>query len=239
MKEGFYVTTDEAVQILISVLAISFAFTLVFAGIDGLFDYPREFFVFVAMSLVTIGSGFILHEMSHKLAAVYYGARAEFRMWTQGIIFMLLVSYWRMLFAAPGAVYIYAHRISRKQNGLISIAGPIMNLAVMSAFLLLAFFTPLTQYYSFLRGIIFFGIQNGLVNVWEFGVAINLILALFNMIPVFPLDGSKVYAWNPFIWVGFTVFLLFVSVFLFSFGLVIGWVILFTLAMVISKLLFR
>ncbi len=236
---GFYVTTDEAVQILISVLAISFAFSLVFAGIDGLFRYPKEFFVFVALSLVTIGSGFILHEMSHKLAAVYYGAQAEFRMWTQGIVFMIFTSLMGVLFAAPGAVYIYSRSITRKQNGFISLAGPVMNLAVMTAFIALSVYTPITQYYSFLHGFHFFGIRDGMVYVWEFGVAINLILALFNMIPAFPLDGSKVLAWNPLIWVGFTGFLLFLSAFLFSVGLVISWVMLFAIAIIISRLLFR
>lgn len=238
---SFSVTTDEAVQIMISVFAISFAFTLVFAGLNGLLKYPSEFFVFVALSLVTIGSGFILHEMSHKLAAVYYGAAAEFRMWVQGLVFMLLTSLIGVLFAAPGAVYIYSRNITRKQNCVISLAGPTMNLIVMSAFLVLSIYAPITQYYSFLaeRGITFFGIRNGLVNVWEFGVAINLILALFNMLPMFILDGSKVYAWNKFVWFGFTGFLLFLSWRLFGIGLVISWVFLFAFVAIITKVLFR
>jgi len=37
---------------------------------------------------------------------------------------------------------------------------------------------------------------------FSIGVAINAWLALFNMLPIGPLDGSKVLSWNPIVWVG-------------------------------------
>lgn len=238
MHRVFDITHDEAIQILISVTAISFAFSIIFLGLDGMFAYPAELIAFMALALVTIGSGFILHEMGHKAAAIYYGAQARFRMWTQGLIFMLITSVWGVLFAAPGAVYIYSRQITPRQNGIISITGPIVNLCIMFAFMVLAFTLPLTQHFSTLQNISFFGIRYGAVNVWEFGVAINLLLALFNMIPAFPLDGSKVFRWNKLIWFGFVGFLLILAVFLFSISMVISWVILFAIAMLFSKLMF-
>ena len=47
-----------------------------------------------------------------------------------------------------------------------------------------------------------------------YGAIINLWLGLFNMLPIGPLDGKKVFAWNPKIWAGLFVLLIF-FVFLF------------------------
>ena len=231
---------DEVQQILISVIAISFAFTLVFAHYDGLIQYPKEFVIFMIVSLVTIGSGFILHEMSHKLVAVYYGAYAKFRMWTQGIIFMLIVSLFGVLFAAPGAVYIYAKKITVKQNGIISIAGPAMNIFLMCFFLALHFLNIVKPFYfSFLYGVTFPNvIEGGAIDVWYFGAFINLILGLFNMIPAFPLDGSKIMTWSKPVWFATTAVMLVLGAVLFSPWLVLPWIFFLIILSLFSKILF-
>jgi Zn-dependent protease len=85
----------------------------------------------------------------------------------------------------------------------------------------------------------FFGIHGGMLNVWVFGALINLTLGLFNMIPAFPLDGSKVMAWNRFVWAGMTFGMLAIG-FLLGAGIsfIISWALLLVLALVFSKLLF-
>jgi Zn-dependent protease len=231
--EGIYVETDEAIQIIISVVAISFAFTIVFAGLGGLISYPGSFFVFMVLSLVTVGSGFILHEMAHKIVAIYYGAQARFQMWVQGLVFMLIISLLGVLFAAPGAVYIYSNNINRRQNGIISFIGPLVNVALVAFFLGLSVVAPIMLYFPFptLTG-------NGPVNAWYFGAQLNLILALFNMIPAFPIDGSKVFRWSKALWGTATLALLAVGVVLLGWGIVLGWLFLLVLALAFSKLLF-
>jgi Zn-dependent protease len=229
MHSLFYLEQDEAVQIIISVIAISFAFSLVFAGLGGMLSYPKEFLVFTVLSLVTVGSGFILHEMAHKLVAIYYGARAAFRMWAKGLVFMLITSALGVLFAAPGAVYIYSNNISRRQNGIISIVGPMVNLVLVGFFMALAALTPVVMHLSFIPGPL---------NVWAFGAKLNLILALFNMIPAFPLDGSKVFGWSKAVWGLGTILLLWLGMGLLGPGLLVSWIILLVLALVFSKLAF-
>ncbi len=85
----------------------------------------------------------------------------------------------RFLFAAPGAVVIQATSATQEQHGKISLAGPLTNLG------LAALFFPLQSFSGIL----------GLMGA--FGVIINLWLALFNLLPVPPLDGSKLFRWKP------------------------------------------
>ncbi|HIH76609.1 MAG TPA: metalloprotease, partial [Methanomassiliicoccales archaeon] len=97
----------------------------------------------------------------------------------------LLFSFLGFLFAAPGAVYIQG-RISKKQNGIISLAGPSTNIMFGTAFIILWLLFPS------------YGMWSAAFN-WV-GV-LSLILAGFNLIPLGPLDGKKVLAWSPTAWV--------------------------------------
>ena len=40
-----------------------------------------NFFVYGVVSILTIGVGFLFHEIAHKLVAQRYGCWAEFRIW--------------------------------------------------------------------------------------------------------------------------------------------------------------
>ncbi|MEK6982764.1 MAG: site-2 protease family protein [Candidatus Micrarchaeota archaeon] len=235
---NFNIEKEEAVQIIICVLAISFAFAIVFYGLDGLIKYPKDFLVFSLLCLATIGIGFIFHEMGHKILAMHYGAYAKFQMWVNGLGLMIITSFLGFLFAAPGAVYIYSNNISKRENGLISLVGPLINVAMVFVFLGLRVFLPAVQFFPGLNIDYFFGIRGGTVNVWAFGAGINLMLALFNMMPIFPLDGSKVYDWNRGVWFAVTASFLALGMFFYP-GIIISWIFMLILAFVISKVLFR
>lgn len=131
-----------------------------------------------ATSLVIVSVCFLLHELGHKFAAQKYGAWAEYRMFPQGLLLCLLLSIVGFLFAAPGAVMINGY-INKKQNGIISMAGPIVNLILGALFIILLFFTT-----GRLHSIIYLLAH------------FNVFLALFNLIPIPPLDGSKILKWN-------------------------------------------
>lgn len=196
------ISNREAKDILISVLAISLALTIATSNDRiGVLTHIQELPLLISFFAVTVGTGFVLHELAHKVVAIRFGCVAEFRMWFQGLILALLTSMIGLVFVAPGAVYIYAtSRITKQQNGLISLAGPFTNLVLSIAFLALAYVIPMR---------LSFPQPFGLVNVWFFASKINASLGLFNMVPIFPLDGSKIMDWSMLVWGAFGLILLF------------------------------
>ncbi len=180
----------EIIHIIISWLAISYAFAiLLFWSRNGIRPSNQELvngiYNPLVVSLFTVGISFIIHEMSHKLIAQRYGSWAEFRMNPFMLILMLVLVYFLgILFAAPGAVMIYGGNVGRRENGRISLAGPLSNLILGMAFFLL-----LSE-------------QGLLYEIGRYGVIVNITLALFNMIPFGIFDGKKVWDWNKLVYLG-------------------------------------
>lgn len=194
-----YITKKEIYDISISVAAITFALMFAVAGMS-LFSDLTEMLILFFIVLVTVGSGFILHEMGHKIVAMYYGAYAQFKMWVKGLIIMLFISIFGVVFAAPGAVYIYSKDITKREYGIISLAGPFVNIVLVIVFFILSKCCPI----YFIPHDINFDIMAYIGNnIWSLGVWINYILAVFNAIPAYPLDGSKVLDWGLKYWAGF------------------------------------
>ena len=187
-----HVGQGEAFEIVVSILAISLALSFVASGLN---IEPSRFKFLMAAFTITIGSGFVLHELAHKYYAVKYGAKAQFKAWPLGLagglalaIIPQLFQFRAPLFIAPGAVYIYAMRhISAKENGIISLAGPATNWLLAFVFFAIAISIP----------------DNIIISqVADLGARANMGLAMFNLLPIFPLDGSKVMAWDWKVWLG-------------------------------------
>ncbi|MAH03218.1 site-2 protease family protein [Candidatus Pacearchaeota archaeon] len=173
-------TNREIKDLFFAWLMISLAFAILFSGIGSLFSNPILFIISLGIALFTAGIGFLLHELMHKYVAQSYGFYAEFKAFYNMLFLAIAFSFFGFILAAPGAVFISGF-ITREKNGKISLAGPMTNilLAIIFLILLLIFTT------------------NGILGLFlNYGVMINSLLALFNMIPFMPFDGAKVYAWN-------------------------------------------
>ncbi len=193
-------TRKEIKDLLISLLVLSFALSMwTFKGSFGGYRLSLEESIVTGFFITVIA--FLSHEIiGHKFFAQKYGFDAEYKMWNFGLILLAAtaiitaLSSFNFIFAAPGAVYIYPSarkkfafsiaKITEKQYGIISLAGPAINIIIGLVLLYANFLVPLPIFFITSK--------------------ISFYLALFNMIPFFPLDGSKVFAWNKIIWLAVT-----------------------------------
>ena len=182
----FRFTKKEIRDLIISFIVIALGFTILYS--NG--DYSHIGIVFPVV-MIGVGVGFIFHELGHKFVAMHYGYYAEYELWPTGLLIALASSFFGFIFAAPGAVVIYSNGMEEKTNGIISIAGPIVNIILGLIFFLILvslgdFAYTETGYLVALTCVL--------------GTRINFFLAAFNLLPIPPLDGSKVMAWSVPVW---------------------------------------
>jgi len=168
---------NEIGQILLSTVVLGLAFTIALRG--GLTDF--------LFSLLTVGTGFVGHELAHKFMAVRFGYWAAYQMWPTGIFLALALALGGFVFAALGAVRIYGRMMSKGEQGVISLAGPSFNILLSVFFMAAALAFP------------------GFSNPLRVGAALNALIALFNCIPFSILDGQKIFAWDRSVWLLATV----------------------------------
>lgn len=168
----------------VALVALTVAFTFVLADrttgdVASILTGIRP--VHVLSAFLAVVTGFVLHELAHKVLAQRYGHWAEFRAQFGGLGFTVLIAaLTQFLFAAPGAVLIQG-RVTPRENGLISLVGPGMNFLIAGITYPLAWRTDTEASAT----IIFQGIAT-----------VNAVLCLFNLLPLGPLDGRKVLRWS-------------------------------------------
>lgn len=193
----------EIRDIVVSVVVLAVAFMILYRNnqfasyLDDRFGETAKWVVLLVVCIVLVTFSFLLHEFGHKFTAQRYGLWSEFRMYPMGLVLTLVTSVIGFLFAAPGAVMISGNMDDRK-NGKISIAGPAVNIvlagigiAVIAAIGMVSQTDPIP----------YDGVLLPLFYVAGMLASLNSFLALFNLIPIPPLDGSKVFRWNAVVWV--------------------------------------
>lgn len=170
----------EILHLTVSVLALTLAVTLARGGFQALTTFTPQLALNALAAFLAVGSGFVLHELAHKVVAQRYGHWAEFRAYFAGLGMTLLLAFTGILFAAPGAVLIQG-RVTPRENGLISLVGPATNLVLALAAWPLAWAVNADAIVPTIASMV---------------AQINAFLCLFNLVPLGPLDGRKVLRWN-------------------------------------------
>lgn len=146
-----------------------------------------------------IGS-IILHELAHGIAAIRCGDRTPIELghmtWnplvhmgqTSLIVFAVIGIAW-------GAMPVNPNRFRGKyDDAIVSFAGPLMNLILAALCIIVG-----ALWIRFAGGLP----QNLYDNFrvfWIAGAGLNIVLAAFNLLPIPPLDGSRILAnfWRPY-----------------------------------------
>ncbi|MDD3498196.1 MAG: site-2 protease family protein [Candidatus Moranbacteria bacterium] len=180
--------------------------------------------VLITFQVIILIMSVVIHEVSHGLSAFYLGdptAKYAGRLtlnpikhldpWGSFIVpFLMIISFgFGFGWAKPVPYNPYNLKDQKKGPALVALAGPLSNIIAAIIFGLGARFIPLsfTVKSEIMRGI--FDYQNlsillsgsfSAIFFWLFVMilTINVFLAVFNLIPIPPLDGSKLlYAFIP------------------------------------------
>jgi Zn-dependent protease len=141
------------------------------------------YYIFLAIALVI---AITIHEYSHALAADRLGdptPRSLGRLSLNPLRHLdplgtLMIFVLRFGWGKPVPIDAYNLKNPRRDELIIALAGPVSNLILATIFSLLANFIP----------------QNFILLSFVFTlIQINIILAVFNLLPIPPLDGSKIF----------------------------------------------
>ena len=146
--------------------------------------------------------GIVIHESAHAAAAWALGdktARSRGRVSLNPLnhidpfgtiilpLLMLAAGGPVFAFATPVHVYLNSLKHHKRDEVLVSVAGPASNIALAC---LAAVFMRLA--YGSLYTSMSFAVASQIMNFGATFIVVNLSLAFFNLIPIPPLDGSKI-----------------------------------------------
>jgi Zn-dependent protease len=171
--------------------------------------------ILLVVNFVAFFLALTVHEFSHALSAFYLGDRtAEYEgrltlnplahidlFGTVILPLLLIISNVGIVFgwAKPVPVNYYNLRDQKWGPALVSLAGPAANIIFCIVAIVL---------WNIIKAFSTLGQTNLLVQFIFSLILVNLVLAVFNLIPIYPLDGSKVlFALLPQSWENFQIFM--------------------------------
>lgn len=173
------ITLAEIIYLIILTIALGYIFSGFIRSPDH-YRFPRKMFDWkdIKYSMLIAAPAVILHELFHKFAALAFGLEATFHIWPTGLglaVFLKLISS-PFLIIAPG--YVAISQATPIQMTITAAAGPFANLIL---FLGAAYILNNAKKLTRRQAVTLYLTKK-----------INLLLLIFNLIPIPPLDGSKV-----------------------------------------------
>jgi len=180
----------ELFQLGIAFAVLTLDFTLIL-GYGGLLFSGTGGAVAISPTIIAVAAtagltAFVAHEMAHKISAQRHGCWAEFRYAPMWLLFSIFSSFLGFLWAAPGATVV-GGMADVHDWGRTSLAGPLSNIGFAAAF-----YAGAVGAFEAGSSLWVWLVLLGYLNGW-FGT--------FNLLPIGPLDGRKVFHWSKEAWI--------------------------------------
>jgi len=213
IKRYYGFTPLEARSIAIAVLVTAFVFSFKEWGYGSAFDFKIGFFNYFNAILI-VALSFLVHISMQRIWALGTGFRLEWKMWSFGLLFALIMAFltngfvWLII---PGGIMLHhmgGHRlgwfrydINYWALGLTTATGVIASVVLVIAFKAISVF-----------------VSNPLIDKL---IIFNIAYALYSLAPIPPLDGSRIFYGSRMFYAFLASFTIIVSLLLFS-GIGIG-----------------
>lgn len=159
---------------------------------------------FVPLIVILLAS-LVLHEIAHGYAALKMGdptAKAKGRLSFNplhhldpvGTVLLVVTYLWFGFifgYAKPVPISPYYFKSRKKGMAVVGLAGPLTNFALAAIFW--AALTFLRPYLIPDTGVVT-SVQNAIIQILFLAFQLNVVLGVFNLIPIPPLDGSRIVA---------------------------------------------
>jgi Zn-dependent protease len=194
-EEYFGFKKNEIRDILITTLVLGFLFSFYPGFLPEGYTWFHNLISAILMVLLSL----FVHHVGHKLRASRIEAVAEYKLIPQYILLAFFLTIFTGIMVGAGGILVFAAmgfvtvksrysprlgyrwiRITRKEIGEIAWAGPIANIGLAMFFKLLEPLNP---------------------AFFNYGIMINLSIAIFHLFPFPPLDGSLIAGWSPMAWI--------------------------------------
>ena len=184
IKKYYKFTSYELKGLIIAILAVAFIISFKEWGIST-FDFKSGLFnLFNAVLIVALS--ILVHDAGQRLAGLAAGYRVEFKLWTFGLITALIIAFlsngnlWLIVPSGFMLHILAGHRlgwfrynINYFGQAMVALAGPLFTL------MLIIFLKILSAFSTSL--------------LVEKAIMFNVVYAITSMLPIPPLDGSKIY----------------------------------------------
>jgi Zn-dependent protease len=186
VKRYFAFSKDEIKAIVISIIAYAFIISFRQWGDQSfeLFAGMGNFFLALIIMTVTL----LLHVSVQRISGLNVGFRVEYKLWIYGVIISLIACLFSngiiwFLFL-PGGIFLHllsTHRLGYFRYGLnmmahamVAVVGPLSNLIFAVILKVIQSFLPPSP-------------------ILQKMILVNVFFAVFTMLPIPPLDGSRVF----------------------------------------------
>jgi Zn-dependent protease len=188
-RPWYYAEVDEPYSWIIGILAVLVAMT----GVQAfrLSTYTSVYSYVVGGVVI----GMVVHELMHRNVARRYGMRSSYVINWLGVIVTLVTAILPIKLIAPGYTRVYSRGFEEDRKGILYsvAAGPTSNIVMALAALIAGVLA---------RALASSAFAATFTSTWLIGFSnINSYLAFFNLLPIPPLDGYKIFRLSLELWI--------------------------------------